>query len=125
MLKSKYKGPKEATGWQGNIFYPDGPDGSGFGIEVLPDGRVWFPMLKADQEPTPNIYPETSQPLQEPVSIPKGIHLPIPLPNVTDNSCIICGKSVPGKRVDRKYCSARCRKVASRGKQLTLAGVEL
>jgi predicted nucleic acid-binding Zn ribbon protein len=32
--------------------------------------------------------------------------------------CVICGLPVPGRRIDRRYCSARCRKIASRGKQL-------
>jgi hypothetical protein len=92
---------------------------------VLPDGRVWFPMLKADHELTPNTPPETCQASQETVLTSQVIHLPTPRQIVTDNYCIVCGKSAPGKRLDRKYCSARCRKVASRGKQLTLVGVEL
>jgi len=38
---------KEPSGWQGNIFYPDGPGGQGFGIEILPNGRVWFPCISS------------------------------------------------------------------------------
>jgi hypothetical protein len=51
----------------------------------------------------------------------KVIHPDTPQQNVTDNLCVICGSLVPGKRIDRHYCSARCRKRASRqGKQLEL-----
>jgi hypothetical protein len=37
--------------------------------------------------------------------------------NVTDNweACGVCGKSFKAKRADAQYCSARCRKRASRG----------
>jgi predicted nucleic acid-binding Zn ribbon protein len=44
--------------------------------------------------------------------------------NVTDNShpCFVCGTSVMGKRVDRQYCSARCRQRGCRKKQFELAG---
>ena len=55
--------------------------------------------------------------------VPSGDALPTPAQNVTDNQCINCGTIVPGKRKDQKLCSSRCRKSASRGKQLSLAGL--
>lgn len=64
----------------------------------------------------------TAQTAPEPVTQFPTIHLPTPTKNVTDNYCLICGSPVPGKRLDRKFCSARCRKAASRGKQLALMG---
>lgn len=121
-MRSKVKDLKDAPGWKGNVFYPDGPDGNGFGIEILPDGRVWFPMLKADNDKVQKASPETCQLSQEPVSTNSGIYLSTLMQNVTDNSCVICGNPVLGKRLDRQYCSAKCRKRASRGKQLSLAG---
>lgn len=44
----------------------------------------------------------------------QAIHQDTPKPHVTDNLCAICGRPVPGKRQDRLYCSAGCRKRASR-----------
>lgn len=117
MIK-KVEGLKEVSGWKGNIFYPAGLDGNGFGIEVLANGRVWFPMVKTDSEPTQQTILETGQVWQEPVAGQKVVHFPTPLADVTDNSarfCLICSSMVPGKRLDRRYCSAKCRKKASRG----------
>jgi hypothetical protein len=124
-MKKQNNELKVSNGWRGNVYYPDGPDGNGFGIEILPDGRVWFPMLKADNDKVQKASLETCQPLQETVSTANGIYLSTLMQNVTDNSCLICGSPVPGKRLDRRYCSAKCRKRASRGKQLSLAGVGL
>jgi hypothetical protein len=45
-------------------------------------------------------------------------------PNVTDNAnpkCVICSNPIPGKRIDRHFCSIRCRvKASRRGKQLVM-----
>jgi hypothetical protein len=60
---------------------------------------------------------------KQPMLPEKVIHFPIPAKlSVTKkmNKCIVCGKSIQGKRIDRKLCSGRCRKIASRGKQLVL-----
>lgn len=121
-MKQQNNELKVSNGWKGNVYYPDGPDGNGFGIEILPDGQVWFPMLKTDNDKSQKVASETSQPLQESVSTSNGIYLSTLMQNVTDNSCLICGSPVPGKRLDRRYCSAKCRKRASRGKQLSLSG---
>jgi hypothetical protein len=113
----KVEGLKEVSGWKGNIFYPGGLDSNGFGIEIAPGGRVWFPIVKADSEPTQQITQEAGQAWQEPSAGSKVVHFPIPQSDVTDNSasyCPICGSPVPGKRSDRRYCSAKCRKKASR-----------
>ena len=62
-MKLRIKELKEPSGWQGNIFYPDGTDGQGFGIEVLPDGRVWFPRLNTAEEKTQLSSQEPGSPL--------------------------------------------------------------
>jgi hypothetical protein len=98
MIKTKASEPRrDLSGWKGNVFYPDGVNGRGFGIDVAPDGRVWFPMVEADSEPTPKTTLETSQGEQELVAIHKAVHLPTLPPDVTDNSgncCLICGNPV-------------------------------
>lgn len=63
---------KEPGGWLGNIFYPDGFHGSGFGIEALSDGRVWFPAIKPIGEETKvSNYPGQDN-LVEPSNIDPG-----------------------------------------------------
>jgi len=116
-MRSTLKESPDPSGWKGNVFYPDGIKGHGFGIEIAHGGRVWFPIVKADSEPTQHTTQETVQHWQEPVASHKRIHSPTPLADVTDNSasyCPICGSLVPGKRSDRRYCSTKCRKRSSR-----------
>jgi hypothetical protein len=47
------KDPQESPGWKGNVFYPDGPTGAGYGILIKPSGDVVFPMVPADGKKTP------------------------------------------------------------------------
>ena len=64
-MKLRTKDLKEPFGWHGNIFYPDGTDGQGFGIEVLPDGRVWFPRLNKAEEQTQPLFQRSGSPLED------------------------------------------------------------
>jgi hypothetical protein len=64
-LKLRIKGLKEPSGWQGNIFYPDGTDGQGFGIEVLPNGQVWFPRITSVEEKNQLSVQEPGSPLPD------------------------------------------------------------
>jgi hypothetical protein len=119
---------KEPPGWKGKAFYPNGFGGDGFGISVLPNGSVSFPVIKTDLAKAQEGPQKRAYPLAEHVSTPKEVQLPTPRSDVTDNSvnlCVICGRPAPGKRIDRRYCSAKCRKKASRGKSLLLAGNQL
>ena len=72
--RSAIKDPQESPGWKGNVFYPDGPTGHGFGIAILPDGRVWFPMVKEIGEKVQATIQEPSYPLQEPVPKFQEVH---------------------------------------------------
>ncbi len=62
------------------------------------------------------------------VAKPAAVHPTTPGQNVTDNTPItpknlcFCGSIIPGKRIDRRYCSPKCRKQASRNSR-QLAGV--
>jgi hypothetical protein len=62
---------------------------------------------------------QTKQPMlpEQPIHLPTPAKLSV---TKTLNKCIVCGKAIQGKRIDRKLCSAKCRKIASRGKQLIL-----
>jgi hypothetical protein len=83
---------------------------------VLSDGRTTLIKDTAD-----GVAP--LEQAKQPMLPEKPIHFPIPAKlsvTKTLNKCIVCGKVIPGKRIDRKLCSAKCRKVASRGKQLVL-----
>jgi hypothetical protein len=53
---------------------------------------------------------------------PEPIHSDAPAKlSVTEAPlCEVCKQPVPGKRTDRKTCSPKCRKIASRGRQLEL-----
>ena len=62
-MKLRIKELKEPSGWQGSIFYPDGTDGQGFGIEVLPNGRVWFPRFTSAGEKTQPLFQQSGSPL--------------------------------------------------------------
>jgi hypothetical protein len=60
---------------------------------------------------------------KQPMLSEQPIHFTAPAKlsvTITLNKCIVCGKAIQGKRIDRKLCSGRCRKIASRGKQLVL-----
>jgi hypothetical protein len=66
-----------------------------------------------------------SQTPVQPAALPAPAHQDTPV--ICDNqskSCVLCGGQVPGKRSDRRFCSVRCRKIASRGKQLEMAGLK-
>jgi len=115
---------RDPAGWKDGLYYPDGFGKAGFGINISPDGQVWFPMVKPENGEGQKPTQETVQPLQEPVTSHQLIDLPIP-EKLSVTKCLICGNTVPGKRIDRKYCSPKCRQQASRGKQLHLAGLEL
>lgn len=49
----------DPPGWRGNVYYPSGTAGSGFGIEVLPTGKVWFPRVETGNSEEQNTPPET------------------------------------------------------------------
>jgi hypothetical protein len=91
-------------------------DGQRFGL--TPDCRtVCIGLLNDSQE---------QQDISQPIETPAKDTQDTPQIHVTDNSkvlCFICNNPVLGRRLDRRYCSARCRKVASRGKQLELSAV--
>jgi hypothetical protein len=80
-LKLRIKEIKEPSGWQGNIFYPDGTDGQGFGIEVLSNGRVWFPRITSAEEKTQSSVQEPGSTL--PGSNSKLNVTPVPMANDT------------------------------------------
>lgn len=64
-------------------------------------------------------YQNNSQPTEKPKEV--VLHTPVKL-SVTETvkRCPICRKTVPGKRIDRQFCSPACRQRACRGKQLEL-----
>jgi predicted nucleic acid-binding Zn ribbon protein len=72
-----------------------------------------------------NAETKPDQPNSRAESAVTGLSIPLPIPttDVTDNSlnyCIVCGRPVPGKRRDRRYCSSRCRQ---RARRRVIAGV--
>lgn len=86
-------------------------------------------LPKDESQDTPSSNVEGSVIESQKLLKPSGVLPTTPQQNVTDNLAIttdnicFCGNIIPGKRIDRKYCSPKCRKAASRGKQLVLAGV--
>jgi hypothetical protein len=75
-LKSNIKEIKEPSGWQGNIYYPDGSGGKGFGIEVLPNGQVWFPCIDLTKEITQPSFQEQGSHTPNSGSINKVVTIP-------------------------------------------------
>ena len=75
---------------------------------------IFYQDGKRAVEPTTEKPAPTSQTPEQAVIKRPAIHLSIPTPHVTDNLCKVCGSLVPGKRHDRAFCSARCRKQSSR-----------
>jgi hypothetical protein len=123
--------PANPPGWKGNVYYPSGKVGigDGYGIKQvsgkLYDLDVIFPVIN-EKPKVPIILNQPIPIFIQSVTSDKAIHPDTSQENVTDNLnlCVVCGSRVEGKRIDRHYCSARCRKRASRqGKQLVLTGV--
>jgi hypothetical protein len=158
-MKSNTEQQKDPAGWKGSVYYPDSKNGCGFGIEVLPDGRVWFPMIKPDAEKSPTSlsekenYQATKNPPEQELSTPwqaldskegcyklpgvdnyQGKVLPN---NVTDKIKALIDQGLSTRAIAKQtrvsnvtvYRIARqtdrCRKAASKGKQLTLVDAGL
>jgi hypothetical protein len=117
MPKSLLEKKNDPPGWKGNVYFTSGKVDSGpcYGIKILKDGRVVFPPLDA-----PKTSELPNQPLPEPMSQPIKV-LPDILVKLSVTKCLICDSPIPGKREDRKFCSPRCRQIASRkNRQLEL-----
>lgn len=72
-----------------------------------------------DEEKAADVLP----PLPEPVTKPVKVSMDTPKPVVTDNSrkCEVCNNPFTSKRTDARYCSDKCRQIASRkNRQLVL-----
>jgi predicted nucleic acid-binding Zn ribbon protein len=121
----KDKKDKQETNWKGLVYYPDGTDNDGYGIQVESNGFVWFPKVINPDKPVPPEMPRIAVQTKA-ETCDKGqqvVQSSTPQLSVTKH-CDICGNPLQAGRSDARYCSPKCRQTASRkNRQLALLEV--